>query len=170
MTLAKCIDGKRQDMYGISTKRLDRESFVTMFADFGDLIKANPALNASAFLVETFGQQAVRALPNDYDAFPHRRHIENLVEINMEYEDDSVAEAADTWAKKWRDHFRQPDVSGYDRWFTYQNYGHGDEPPSVLYGRAKWRHQKLTALKNAYDPQGVFNAFHAVPTSLADWN
>jgi fumiquinazoline A oxidase len=167
--VAQCATGKRQDMHGMLTKYLHKPSFIEMFNDFASFIKAYPAANASGLLIETFAQQGVDALPDNYDAFPHRGKLNNFIEIDIVYVDDSVAEVGDAWAKKWRDYFAQPTISGYDKWFVYQNYGHGDEPPSVLYGYDEWRHKRLTALKNTYDPHGVFNAFHAIPSDLASW-
>lgn len=166
---ANCAEGRREIMYGTATKVLDTPSFIQLYNDFGSFVKTYPAANGSGFIVETFGQQAVNALPDDYDAFPHRGKINNLVEIDIVFVDDSVSAVGDAFAKGWRDHFAQPNISGYDSWIVYQNYGHGDEPPSILYGTEEWRHERLTTLKDQYDPKGVFNAYHAVPSTLASW-
>ncbi|KAF2963805.1 hypothetical protein GQX73_g9769 [Xylaria multiplex] len=166
----KCIKGHRQDQYGVSMKTIDKNSFIAMAQEYTDLIQANPLLNASAFLVETFGVQAIDDLGDDYSAFPHRGRINNFLEINVSFDDDSVADAGDAWGKRWRDNFSEPDVSGYNSTVVYQNYGHGDEMLSTLYGADAWRHERLTALKQSYDPQGVFNAYHAVPRSIERWS
>ncbi|KAI0539682.1 hypothetical protein GGR58DRAFT_524084 [Xylaria digitata] len=166
----KCIKGHRQDQYGVSMKTIDKESFIAMAQEYTDLIQANPLLNASAFLVETFGVQAIDALGDDYSAFPHRGRINNFLEINVSFDDDSVADAGDAWGKRWRDNFSEPAVSGYNSTVVYQNYGHGDEALSTLYGADTWRHERLTTLKQNYDPQGVFNAYHAVPRSIDRWS
>ncbi|KAI1367011.1 hypothetical protein F5Y08DRAFT_350336 [Xylaria arbuscula] len=166
----KCIKGHRQDQYGISMKTIDKGAFMQMADEYTELIQANPLLNASAFLVETFGVQAIDALGDEYSAFPHRGRINNFLEINVSFDDDSVASAGDAWGKKWRDNFATPEISGYDSMVVYQNYGHGDEALSALYGADDWRHERLTALKQSYDPQGVFSAYHAVPQSLEDWS
>lgn len=167
---ANCVNNLGQIMYGTSIKTLDKASFIELYSELGSFVQANPNANKTAFIVETFGQQAVQAKPDDFDAFPHRGEIANLYELDIQYGlDDSIAPAGDAFGKKWRDHFKQPNISGYSNWTVYQNYGHGDEPPSVLYGQEEWRHKRLTDLKNAYDPFGFFNAYHAIPTSLASW-
>ncbi|RYP12518.1 hypothetical protein DL765_007280 [Monosporascus sp. GIB2] len=166
----QCIKGRRNSLYGLTNKVIDKPSVLEMADDFSSLVQANPALSASAFLIETFAVQGIDALPDDYSAFPHRGHLDHFFEIIVSYEDDSVAEVGDDWAMRWRDHFRNPNISGYDTVAVYQNYGHGDEAPSILYGSDEWRHERLTALKNSYDPQGVFNAYHPIPTAIEDWS
>ncbi|CAP65902.1 uncharacterized protein PODANS_5_11050 [Podospora anserina S mat+] len=169
ITLIKCAKGQNHVMYGLGTKRLDAPSFVRLWSEFGDFIKANPAANSSTFLVETFAQQGIKKLPDDYSAFPHRDGVEHLVEFEIAFDDTSVSKAADAFAKRWRDHFAQPKVSGYKETHIYQNYAHGDEPLSQLYGREKWRQQRLTAVKNKFDPRGVFSSYHPIPQSLDAW-
>jgi len=170
ITLLKCAKGQNHIMYGIGTKRLDAPSFKQLWSEFGAFIKANPAANSSTFLVETFAQQGINALPDAYDAFPHRGGIEHLVEFEIAFDDKTVSAAGDAFAKRWRDHFAKPNISGYPITHVYQNYAHGDEPLSQLYGRDKWRQKRLTELKNKFDPKGVFNAYHAIPSKLSDWS
>ncbi|KAI5866018.1 hypothetical protein GGS23DRAFT_364536 [Durotheca rogersii] len=166
----QCIKGRRNSLYGLTQKVIDRDSVLEMAEDFDALVQANPALSSSAFLVESFGVQAIDALPDNFSAFPHRGRLDHFFEILVSYEDDAVAQVGNDWAVSWRDHFRKPEISGYDTVVVYQNYGHGDEAPSVLYGSAKWRQKRLTSLKNRFDPHNVFGAYHPIPTALADWS
>ena len=169
LTLLKCAKGQNHIMYGMSTRRLDTPSFERFFREYDEFIKEYPAANASVFLLETFAQQGINALPDDYDAFPHRGRIEHLVEFEVAFDDASVAVPGDAFAKRWRDHFAQPSISGYNSTHIYQNYAHGDEPLSQLYGDRQ-RQERLTNLKNKYDPHGVFNAYHAIPSDLSAWS
>ncbi|KMU86345.1 hypothetical protein CIHG_04134 [Coccidioides immitis H538.4] len=128
------------------------------------------ALVNSTILLEAFGLDGIERRPASFSAFPHRETFNNLVEIEMAYTDNTIADAADDWARGWRDTISSPDVSGYEQMVQYQNYAHGDEPLSALYGYAKWRHALLTGLKRRYDPHGFFNGYHAVPADLAGWS
>ncbi|KAI1161563.1 hypothetical protein F5B18DRAFT_627380 [Nemania serpens] len=165
----QCIDGKRQSLYGLTNKHLNASVIVEIEKDYTAMVQANPLINGSAFLVETFAVQGVDALPANYSAFPHRGHVNHFVDFIVSWTDDSVAKIGNNWAQKWRAVLNKPQTNGYDTVAVYQNYGHGDEAPSILYGTEKWRQKKLTALKNAYDPRGVFNAYHAIPSTLAKW-
>jgi fumiquinazoline A oxidase len=167
--IAQCAKGRRQDMNGVLTKTLDPQSFLDMFNDYAALVEAYPLANSSAVLLEQFAQQGIDQYPDDFNAFPHRGTFNNFVEIVGQWDDDSVAEATNAWTKKWRDHFAQPEISGYDHMVIYQNYAHGDEPLSALYGREAWRQERLTALKTSYDPYGFFDAYHAIPRDVTQW-
>jgi fumiquinazoline A oxidase len=165
-----CTPGRRANQYSVMTRVVDTETVVAVHDSFAEFVAENPLAAGSNFIVETFGVQGVDALPDDYSAFPHRGFFNNAVVFAMTYTDDAVAEAADAWALGWRNTFADPAISGYPEWHMYQNYAHDDEPLSALYGEAAWRHERLTALKQTYDPNGNFDGFHAVPRNLADWN
>ena len=64
-----------------------------------------------------------------------------------------MAQVGDDFAKRWRDHFAQPEISGFNDLVVYQTYAHADEPLSALYGCDDCRHERLTRLKNVYDPK-----------------
>jgi len=165
-----CTEGPRYNLYSSITKTLDPATLVKFANDFETFLLSNPLVAGSALMIETFAVQAVEALPEDYSAFPHRKAFKNHVEAIGAYQDDSVADAVNNFFLEWRNRFSSPAVSGYDQMHIYQNYGHGDEPLSAIYGYPEWRHEYLTALKNKYDPHGLFNGYHAVPSRLADWS
>ncbi|KAI0020110.1 hypothetical protein F4780DRAFT_792212 [Xylariomycetidae sp. FL0641] len=165
-----CPPGRRADQYSVLTKTLPTATFREAANAYTEYIQANPGANTSVILIETFAQQGIKALPDDYSAFPHRNAFANAVVFSATYGDDRYAEAANTWAMKWRDIVAQPQVSGYKPLAIYQNYAHGDEPLSALYGPDTWCHERLTAIKRSYDPKGHFNVYHAVPASLGGWH
>ncbi|KAH7304071.1 hypothetical protein B0I35DRAFT_363902 [Stachybotrys elegans] len=167
---AGCATGARSNSYNVMVRRLDRELLPELFASFAEFVTANPLASTSTVMIESFAQQAVQALPDDYSAFPHRRAFNNAIVISANYFDDAVAEAAGEWALSWRNRINHPEITGFDTFHVYQNYANDDEPLSALYGVESWRHERLTALKNAYDPHGMFNGYHAIPTTLADWS
>ena len=168
--LAKCIPGQSHNQYDSITKVVDKATFHELFDSYGSFVAEHPALVNSTVILEIFAQQAISAYPLDFSAFPHRGSLDTLVEIEMAYTDQSIAAVADDWARGWRDRLSSPAVSGYDRMIIYQNYGHGDEPISALYGYEQWRHERLTGLKRTYDPLGQFNGYHAIPATLEGWN
>ena len=133
------------------------------------MIHANPSASSSMLMIETFPNQAMNKLPNDFSAFPHRGKFNNIFELVTLYTDDKDAANVEAFSVKWRNRWAEKKYSGYDRLYEYQNYGHGDEPLSALYGYEEWRHVKLTDLKNRYDPKGFFDGYHAIPKTLAGW-
>ncbi|KAL8652658.1 MAG: hypothetical protein Q9210_002552 [Variospora velana] len=168
--LAKCIPGQSHNQYDSITKTVDKATFLELFDSYGSFVAEHPALVNSTVILEIFAQQAINAYPQNFSAFPHRGSVDTLVVIEMAYIDQSVTEVADSWARGWRDRLSSTEVSGYDRMIIYQNYGHGDEPITALYGYERWRHERLTALKREFDPRGQFNGYHAVPATLEGWN
>ena len=168
--LGECPTGKSHNQYSVLTKDLKTQDFRKALDSYQTFVQKYPAASSSVIFIETFGQAGIKAFPDDFSAFPHRGQFNNAVVFAMTYTNGSVADAADAWAKQWRDHFRQPEVSGYDKFVTYQNYAHGDEPLSALYGYEEWRHERLSALKRKYDPRGLFDGYHAVPKNLTAWS
>jgi hypothetical protein len=162
--------GSAHNQYSVLSKNLPKESLVQALDSLRSLAKEHPGLNESTIFIETFGQKAVSALPDDYSAFPHRHTFRNAIVFSVAYGDPGLTEAADAWARDMRNKFALPENSGYDKLQIYQNYGHGDEPLSALYGYEEWRHERLTNLKNKYDPRGLFNGYHAIPARLEDWS
>ncbi|KAE8370460.1 FAD-binding domain-containing protein [Aspergillus caelatus] len=168
--MAKCLNGQSHSMWDSITADVDVPTFSELLTSFGTLVAKNPGLVNSTVLLEIFGQQGIDAHPANFSAFPHRGELNNMVAIEMAYTDDSLKALSDDWARSWRDRISFPAVGGYSPAIQYQNYAHGDEPLSNLYGTQKWRQRRLTDLKRRYDPHGFFNGYHAVPRDVADWN
>ncbi|KAL9095872.1 MAG: hypothetical protein Q9165_001869 [Trypethelium subeluteriae] len=164
---ATCAEGLRYDLYSVISKTLEPQSWVDFTDAFETFVQQYPLVNGSAMMIETFAVEGVQAHPDNFTAFPHRQTFRNQIEGIGAYTDDSVAQAVDNFFLDWRSKFAA--VDGYDQLYIYQNYAHGDEPLSALYGYDEWRHERLTSVKNAYDPHGFFNAYHAVPSDLAKW-
>lgn len=140
-----------------------------LYKSYGSFVRANPVANRSLLLFETTSRHAINAFPYDHSAYPHRGKLGTNAIIQMTWDDDTLSEAADNWGKHARDLLAKPEVSGYDRLYIYQNYANNDEPLSAKYGYEKWRHEKLTALKQKYDPHGFFNAYNPIPLEMSGW-
>ncbi|KAI9667687.1 MAG: hypothetical protein M1821_000504 [Bathelium mastoideum] len=164
---ATCAEGPRYDLRSLISQTLAPQTWVDFTNAFETFLIDNPLANGSVMMIETFAQQGIEALPDDYTAFPHRKFFQNQVELIGVYEDDSVAEPLDNFFLEWKAKFIE--VDGSDQLQVYQNYGHGDEPLSALYGYDQWRHERLTNVKNEYDPKGKFDGYHAIPKDLAKW-
>ncbi|KAL8783421.1 MAG: hypothetical protein Q9195_009397 [Heterodermia aff. obscurata] len=170
VVIGGCPTGNPHNQYSVITKDLKTADFREALNSLHSFVQQHPTANNSVIFIETFGQAGITAFPDNFSAFPHRHQFNNAVVFSMTYTDSSVADAANAWARQWRDHFAQPTVSGYDQMVIYQNYAHGDEPLSALYGHERWRHERLTGLKRKYDPHGLFNGYHAVPETLTGWS
>ncbi|KAI0003944.1 hypothetical protein F4779DRAFT_621626 [Xylariaceae sp. FL0662B] len=143
-----------------------------LYESYKSFIRTHPAAKRSILLFEAASGHAVAALPDNYSSYPHRGKMNTNAIIQMtweEEEDTGLAEAASTWGRSARDLLAKAEVSGYDRLYAYVNYANKDEPLSALYGYEDWRHKRLTALKQTYDPHGFFNAYRAVPSELSAW-
>ncbi|KAK2014653.1 FAD-binding domain-containing protein [Colletotrichum eremochloae] len=165
-----CATGPRYNLRAVNTKVLNPVTWVNFTDAFEKFLVKHPLAAGSAMMIKTFPVQGVKALPDDYSAFPHRNHFENVIESIASYTDDSVACAVERFFREWRDRFAEPSSSGYDKLYVYQNYANKDEPLSALYGYDEWRHERLTKLKNKFDPHGFFNGYHPVPSKAADWS
>lgn len=157
-----CVDGPSTNIYSLNTARFDVAQTREAFDAYAAFVKANPLAYASSLFWEVFAMQAVVDQPAEATAVGNREFADVLVAVEAIYTDDSVAEAADEWAREWRDRMADPKHSGYDREYVYVNYAHGDEPREAIYGYEPWRLQRLRALKKRYDPHGFFNGFHPV--------
>ncbi|RYO90664.1 hypothetical protein DL766_002867 [Monosporascus sp. MC13-8B] len=160
---AACATGSRQNAYTSTLRTLDVSTMRQLFASFATFVQENPLAINSLILFEIFGQEGIDAKPNDYSAYPNRGFANVLTLLQMTYTNDAVADAADTWARQWRDTLTLPDVSGYPQQHVYENYAHGDEPLEAIYGYDEWRRERLTSLKRKFDPKDNFNGYHAIP-------
>ncbi|KAJ5382152.1 hypothetical protein N7517_000063 [Penicillium concentricum] len=161
-----CTSGPRYNLYTTNVRTLDSPIWVEFSNESEKFMQQHPTVNAS-LIIETYPVQGIEALSEDYSAFPHRRYFHNVIEVIGLYTDDSVAKSVDDFLRFWRDKFAA--TSRYDELHVYQNYAHYDEPLSALYGNQHWRHERLTKLKNDYDPHGFFNRYHAVPFDVEKW-
>ncbi|KEY71946.1 hypothetical protein S7711_07095, partial [Stachybotrys chartarum IBT 7711] len=158
------------DQYHVLARNIHAETLQEQVQHYAEFMAATPGAAGSSIMIEAFAQQAVQAHSDDFSAFPHRQNFHTALVWAMTWSDDSVGPDADAFAKEWRDRFSESDISGYENMHVYQNYANDDEPLSALYGVDTWRQERLTALKDAYDPHGHFDGYHPVPKSAPDWS
>ncbi|KAI1113130.1 hypothetical protein F5Y14DRAFT_462823 [Nemania sp. NC0429] len=168
-----CDVNLQNTLYTASASTLfSTDALKEVYASYASFVRAHPHANRSILLFEAASGQAMNALPADFSAYPHRGKMTTNAIIQMTWDDDQdreLAEEAVAFGKRTRDLLKAPDASGYDRLYAYVNYANSDEPLSAIYGYEEWRHRRLTALKQKYDPRGVFNAYRPIPLKDVDW-
>ncbi|KAI0003489.1 FAD binding domain-containing protein [Xylariaceae sp. FL0662B] len=157
-----CTEGLRYNTYTANTARFDIAQQRQLYNSYVDFVKKNPLASGSLIFYEIFGQKAVVAQPAAETAVGNRDYANILAILQTTYTDDSVAPAADAWARGWRDQLIKPQHSGYNIESVYMNYAHGDEKLEALYGYEPWRLERLRSLKKRYDPHGLFSHYNPV--------
>lgn len=166
-----CEDRIRNSLYTASSPSFfDVAAMKELYRSYSVFVNANPVANRSILLFEAGSMQGISAFPGDHSAYAHRGKMSTNAIIQMSWDNDELTEAANSWARSTRDILNTPEVSGYERPYGYINYANHDEPLSVLYGYDDWRHERLTNLKNRYDPYGHFNAYRPIPHDVANWD
>jgi fumiquinazoline A oxidase len=156
---AGCTKDRLRSGHTLNQRRFDIPTMRRGFDAWAKFSQKYPSLAPwSGQLWEVFGTQAIKARPSDSTAYPNREHVEILQIISLDYDDASISQTANDFAKKWIDEYRKK--SGYDKWYAYQNYASDTEPLEAIYGYEPWRLQKLRALKSEYDRDNVFNGYH----------
>ena len=102
----------------------------------------------SAVLIEQFGG-AVRRVPDDETAYPHRDAEFNLA-IVARWADPSDADRHTGWARDFSEAMR-PHARGV--YVNYLGLGEGADRVRAAYGS---KYDRLAALKRKYDPTNLF--------------
>lgn len=156
---AGCNKDRLRSAHTLNQARFDVPTMRAGFDAWANFTKIHTNLAPwSGQLWEVFGTQGVKAHPADSTAYPNRDHVEILQLVSLDYDDPTISDVANTYAKEWVDRYRQ--TSGYDKWYVYQNYAFDDEPLEAMYGYEPWRLARLRRLKKRYDPKDVFKGYH----------
>jgi hypothetical protein len=135
-------------------------SYVSMKATYDNFaagLIAQPAFAYSFVIWEAYSTQAVKAVPDAATAVADRAD-DMLVAAMVIYPPGS---GLDDEAEKFGQTLRSNLLDGGE-WHAYVNYAHGDEPMESVYGRQKWRLEKLRTMKNIYDPNGRFGFYSPI--------
>ncbi|RDW63408.1 hypothetical protein BP6252_10953 [Coleophoma cylindrospora] len=143
-------------MFPISIKSYNIEAQRAAFNSFNELTADATFIN-SAVLFEGYSTQAVKAVPSNNTAFPHRAD-NYLITPVVSY---AVNSTLDSKAIEFGDNFRQAlhEADGSAELHTYVNYAHGDETLQETYGYEAWRLARLQTLKKKYDPDRKFSFY-----------
>jgi hypothetical protein len=81
--------------------------------------------------------------------------------LEFKYTDAELDGIVDGYARRIRDVIvRTAGTAGLN---VYVSYSHGDETLEEIYGEQKLG--RLAKLKKRIDPEGLFDAYHALPTA-----
>ncbi|TVY54562.1 FAD-linked oxidoreductase azaL [Lachnellula cervina] len=119
---------------------------------------ANSPFGHALFMFEGYSQQGVKAIGQDATAFAYRED-NLLVAPLLTYAPNGPA--TDAIASALGNTIRQIlfQGSGETSLNTYVNYAYGDETPAAWYGSDQWRQNRLSALKEDFDPAGQFSFY-----------
>ena len=127
--------------YNLTTNR-------NLFNKFADITSQESGFNESFYLFEDYSTEGVQAVDPVSTAFPDRfnHHLTSPVII---YFDSALDDQAVAAGKELREIALEGKSGPLN---AYVNYAHGDETEEDWYGHESWRIQRLTRLKNKYDP------------------
>ncbi|KAG8163960.1 hypothetical protein KVR01_005878 [Diaporthe batatas] len=112
----------------------------------------------SIFLFEDYASSGVRARGEGSTAFAFREDLLLAAPLII-YNSTGAAEDAEVKAlgNRLREIIREG--TGREELHAYVNYAYGDEGLKAWFGAEEWRGDRLRALKEKYDPTGVFSFY-----------
>ncbi|CRG86689.1 hypothetical protein PISL3812_03699 [Talaromyces islandicus] len=129
---------------------------------YAPAIRGSSVFNNSIFMFEGYSVEAVHSIPNQQSAFAFRN--ENILAaplINYIPTNATLDQKAADLGSQLRNILFE--ASGYQDIRAYVNYAYGNETPQQLYGSEQWRQQRLTSLKQKYDPDNKFSFYAPIP-------
>ncbi|KAJ4355674.1 uncharacterized protein N0V89_003694 [Didymosphaeria variabile] len=154
-----CRKNINQDMAGVALKRWNIEGLEKAYRIFSDLT-ADPRFFNSFMLMENYGIVAVTGVDPDSTALPREeRERPILTSAIVHYEGDEETTRRD--AAAYIREIKEALYEGLDKdeWHAYVNYAAGDEGVEEVYGRERWRVEKLREMKGRWDPGTRFRFF-----------
>ena len=124
------------------------------------MITKYPAASKSSVDVQMLPTQGILAVPDNATSYAYRSFVAHVL-LEFEYTDSSLDNAINGYAEQIRDIVAK--TAGTNGLEVYVSYSHGDESIETLYSAAKL--PRLAGLKKQYDPSGLFDAYHPLPTS-----
>ncbi|KFY10802.1 hypothetical protein V492_04835 [Pseudogymnoascus sp. VKM F-4246] len=143
-------------MFPISIKSYNVQAQRAAFDAFNAFTADERFLN-SAVLLEGYSTQAVKTVPSDTTAFPHRADNFLITPVVSYSVNSTLDSSAIAFGNNLREALHKADGSA--EMHTYVNYAHGDENLQELYGYEAWRVARLKTLKRKYDPEGHFSFY-----------
>ncbi|KAH8678502.1 putative FAD-dependent oxygenase [Xylariales sp. PMI_506] len=126
---------------------------------FAANVNGSSPFNSSIYMFEDYSSGGVKAVASDSTAFAYR--ADNVLSAPLlTYSPTDAARDAEAAAlgNQLRD-IIHAGTNPNGSYHVYVNYAYGDEGPSGWYGADDWRQAKLQALKEKYDPNGVFSFY-----------
>lgn len=153
-----CERGNRHSQWAIGVEKIDADTYVKASEIFQDMITRYPSSSESSIDVQLLPTQGILAVPENKTAYPWRSLIAHVL-LEFKYTDEKFDDVIDSYARRIRDVFVA--TAGTEGLNVYVSYSHGDEKLEEVYGKSKLT--KLASLKKEFDPNGLFDAYHALP-------
>ncbi|KAL2167886.1 hypothetical protein VTG60DRAFT_673 [Thermothelomyces hinnuleus] len=159
----KFSPGYRKPM-DVAFNRVDVDAHVRTMNLFNELLTKYPFMRGSDMTMQFCAPQGTSAFPDDYTAYPWRRVLGQQT-FGFDYPNGTVTDSdIEHYPQRIRAALAKTSgMDGPDGLAAYINFSNGDEPIESIY--SKKHLPRLAALKKKYDPHGLFNAYHPLPTS-----
>ncbi|KAL1605077.1 hypothetical protein SLS60_004620 [Paraconiothyrium brasiliense] len=147
-----CSKNINQGISGVALQKWNIEGLKKAYKIFLDLT-ADPRFFDSFLLMENYGIVAVTGVDPSSTALPleeRERPILTSAVVHYEGNEEATRRDAAAYIKKIKEAlYERVDK---DEWHAYVNYAAGDEEVEEVYGRERWRVEKLRELKWRWDP------------------
>lgn len=148
---AGCAHGRVGLRYPIVMDTWNPEAVRKAFDELDLAMQEHEELNNTRLLFEGYSTQAVKAVPEESTAFPHRQ-ANLLFSTNISFLPNAALEPI---AERLGAAIRQHLLDGTEdpsKLRAYVNYARGDESVQSMYGWEEWRLERLRKLKGEWDP------------------
>lgn len=153
-----CARGATGLRFPIGLETFDPAAARKTFDELDLGMQKTPELNGSLILLEGYATHAVKEVPEDSTAFPHRSDNLLIAPFIMYKPNPAIDPLAEALGKKIRQHL----LDGTDdpsKMRSYVNYAHGDESIQEMYGWEEWRIERLKELKQKWDPENIMRYY-----------
>lgn len=163
-----CIPEVYANTYASNLKQFSASTFQATFDKLQQFYIDYPEGRASGSNLEILPNQAVAAMPEDFDAYPWR-DTKGFFTVSASFLDteslsnQTLLDAGDRLGRELRDSWTKTGGYAKEGGTIYVNYAHGDESIERVYGVNKL--PRLAALKKKWDPRNVFRFNNPLPTS-----
>ncbi|MCJ1251587.1 hypothetical protein MMC30_008822 [Trapelia coarctata] len=155
-----CVKGRRRGQWGVGVNQIDPETYSKVAVLYQEMITKYPASINSVLDMQLLPTQGVLAVPQSSTSYPWRSLIAHVL-LTTEYSDETTNDETTGYPRRIREALIP--TAGTDGFEVYVSYSHGDETIEQLYSKENL--PRLAALKKKIDPNGLFNAYHPVPTA-----
>ncbi|RAL09584.1 FAD-binding oxidoreductase [Aspergillus homomorphus CBS 101889] len=154
------LGGVRKSVLSSAFNVIDPKAQVAITEMFKEMVIRYPQTGDSGLALYFPATQAARAISSNETAYAWRDVLGHM-NFEIVYSDNTTTDATiDYIPEKMRDTIAA--TAGTDGLQVYVGFSHGDEPLESIFAKDKLPH--LAALKKQYDPEGLFNAYHPLPT------
>ncbi|KAI1430764.1 Glucooligosaccharide oxidase [Xylaria sp. CBS 124048] len=161
-----CVNGGYANTYASNIKAFSAATYQSTFETLAKFYVDYPEARGSNTNLEVFPNQAVAALPDDFDAYPWR-DVKAFYTVSAVIDADSLSNqtivtAGDNLGRGLRENWTKTGGYAEQGGTIYVNYGRGDESVEAVFGKHLPR---LAALKKKWDPSNVFRYNNPLPTA-----